>query len=179
MAKTDTMAAIAAIAIQVQTVGQARAVLGKATELLANGYARLGDLPGDVAEAAQDLLDGSNAYAGGIYAMLPTADAAQGQQLAAAMAGRVGAALETSRKALRQVEEDADADYWDFLGALQEVLQAVGGAAGDAVQGVVNAAAAGAGAFIKNSWGALILIGALALLVLGPGTVLAFFRGIA
>jgi hypothetical protein len=164
----DTSATIAAVAAEVHTVGEARATLGATTTMLADAYGRLGDITGaDNRDAARELLDQANDYAARVYAELPSDNL--GQAIDATTALRVGGAFGTARRALRRVEDAADTVYWDYVGALHEALAAAGGAAGDAVQSVTNAVAAGGAAFIASAWPTLLLVGgAVALWFLWP-----------
>jgi hypothetical protein len=168
MSADDTSATIAAVAADVHTVGQARATLGRTSELLADAYTRLPDITGaDNRDAARELLDQANDYAQRVYGELPNADA--DQAIDATTALRVGGAFGTTRRALRRVEEAADQTYWDYAGALRDTLTMAGSAAGDAVQSVTNAVAAGGAAFLASAWPTVLLIGAaVALYIFGP-----------
>jgi len=168
MSADDTSATIAAVAAEVRTVGDARATLGKTAELLNDAYGRLPDITGaDNRDAARDLLDEANDYAQRVYADLPTEDL--DAAIDASTALRVGGAFGTTRRALRRIEEAANTTYWDYAGALHETLTTAGTAAGDAVQSVTNAVAAGGAAFIASAWPTLLLVGAaVAFYIWGP-----------
>jgi hypothetical protein len=173
MAKTDTPLTIAKVAAGVKTVGQARAVIGKATTLLADGYTKLpqtpsgtilGDLTGagdddNVRKASQVLLDQANAYCQKIYAKLPTDDDSQSNVVDVLTARQVGACLATSQVALKSVEDAADTDYWDFFAALTQVLTTVGEAAGNVIAKTAAAAASGFGAMFKAAWWVFLILG--------------------
>lgn len=168
MSADDTTAAIAEVAAQVHTVGQARAALGQTTELLADGYTKLDAITGsDNRDAARELLDQANDYAQRVYADLPSDNLDAEIDVTTAL--RVGGAFGTSRRALRRIEEAANTTYWDYVGALNQTLTSVGSAAGDAVQSVTNAVAAGGAAFVLSAWPTLLLAAAgVALYFLGP-----------
>jgi hypothetical protein len=173
MAKSDTALTIAKVASQVKTVGQARAVIGKSTTLLADGYTKLpslpsgtllGDLTGagdsdDVQKSAQLLLDQANAYCAKVYGTLAADDDSQGNVIGPLTARQVGACLATSQGALKSVEEAADTDYWDFFAALSEVLQTVGEAAGHVIAKTAAAVAGGLGAMFKAAWWVFLILG--------------------
>ena len=173
MAKSDTALTIAKVAASVKTVGQARAVIGKSTELLHDGYDKLDALPSgtvggflagagdsdDVRAAAKSLLDQANAYCGKVYAKLSSDDDAQTNVIDPLTAGQVGACLATSQSALKSVEEAAAVDYWDYFGALTEVLQTVGEAAGHVIAKTAAAVASGGFALFKAAWWVFLLLG--------------------
>ena len=173
MAKSDTALTIAKVAARVKTVGQARAVIGKSTTLLSEGYDKLSALPSgtlggflssagdsdDVRAAAKSLLDEANAYCTKVYAKLPDDDASQSNVIDPLTARQVGACLATSQSALKSVEEAANTDYWDFFAALTDVLVAVGEAAGHALAKTAAAVAAGGGALFKAAWWVFLIIG--------------------
>jgi hypothetical protein len=134
-------AQLAALTGQLATDADARSVLGKATELLAEGYSRLGDLPSSVFDsadtqtAAQSLLDSVNAWVAKVYASIPDDDAA----LDSTTRAKVQSALEQSWNALQLVERLANETYWDFPGAMREVLQISGTYVGAATSAVASA----------------------------------------
>jgi hypothetical protein len=172
MAKSDTALTIAKVSARIKTVGQARACIGKATDLLSEGYDKLPDTPSgtvlgffagagdsdDVRKAAQSLLDQANAYCKKIYDKLPSDDDSQTNVVDVLTAGQVGAALATSQSALKSVEQAAAEDYWDFFAALTEVLEAVGEAAGHVIAKTAAAAGAGLGALIKAAWWVFLIL---------------------
>lgn len=185
MGKSDTALTIAKVASQVKTVGQARAVIGKSTELLADGYTKLPDTPtgstdsflfkytplgffaddtgtadsANVRKAAQDLLDQANAYCKKVYDALPSDDASQGNVVDVLTARQIGACLASSQSALKSVEEAAATEYWDYFAALSEVLKAVGEAAGHIIAKTAAAVAGGLGAMIKAAWWVFLILG--------------------
>jgi hypothetical protein len=181
MAKSDNAATIAAVAAKVQTVGQARAALGKAADLLREGYTRidavgagvvhdytplgfLEDKIGGIDElkaACRDRLDVVNAYAGGIYATLSAADAAQAQLLEFAQSQRTALALAQAQGALKDVEDAAAEDYWDIAQLLTDAIVAAAAYAGQAIQAITNAAGRAALAFGFAAWPTLLIVGAL------------------
>lgn len=159
MAKTDTAIRIARIAATIHTVAQARAVLGKTASILHEAYGRTDEITGaDNRAAAIDLLDEANAYAQKVYADLPSDGAHQQDVVSAVMAARVGGALGTAERAIRRVEDAANAVYWDYFGALEQTLEAVGGGIGKGIQSVTNAAAGGAWALIKAAWPTMLIV---------------------
>ena len=173
MAKSDTALTIAKVAASVKTVGQARAVIGKSTEFLHDAYEKLDELPSgtiggflsgagdsdDVRKAARSLLDQANAYCGKVYAKLPDDEGSQGNVIDPLTAGQVGLCLAQSQSALKSVEEAADTEYWDFFGALTEVLKTVGEVTGHIIAKTAAAVAGGGFALFKAAWWVFLLIG--------------------
>lgn len=127
MAATDTKVAIAKVAAQVQTIGQARAVLGETTRILREGYARLDEITSlaDLRATARSYLDQVNAYAQRIYSTWNDDPDLQDEDISLVNITRVATCLEQARIAVREVEAIAETDYWDFVGALTEVLKRV------------------------------------------------------
>lgn len=132
----DEEAQLAELTGELATNADARRVLGKATELLAQGYARLGDVPSSVFEnydargAARDLLDGANSWAGKVYGTIPDDTAAVDPDTRV----KVQSALKQSWQSLQAVEQVANETYWDFPAALRTVLGAAGAAAAAVVK---------------------------------------------
>ncbi len=178
MGKSDTALTIAKVSAQVKTVGQARAVIGKATELLSEGYDKLDDVPSntvlgfitgadvDVRATSKSLLDEANAYCKKIYDAQPQDDDSQSNTLDIKTARQVGACLATSQAALKSVEDAANTEYWDFFGALTDVLKTVGEAAGHVIAKTAAAVAAGGGALFKAAWWVFLLLGLVVALLL-------------
>lgn len=112
----EVRAAVAAM----QTNREARALLGVAADYLRQAYELVSDLTNmaDVQDQARDLLDGTNAYAQGIYAVLPDDDT----PVAEDMRPRVQTALASAQRSLKVVAEvRADLEI-DYLQALADVV---------------------------------------------------------
>ena len=150
---------LASLASRIQTVAHARAVLGRVTELLREAYERLDAIPTaeGLRDASRDLLDTVNRYAGRIYDEIGTDDPElQTEEISAFNASRVALALHQSNKALQQIEENANTTYWDFVGAMAEVLDRVDTTIRTVpgkITGSLGAAASGAlSAFFFATW---------------------------
>jgi len=172
MAKSDSPFAISALAAKVHTVGEARAVLGRAAEILREAYEKLPEISGlaGLQEETQRQLDIANAYAQGIYAIYAgaTPDLFE-EEISFQNAARVGLALERARQALRATEEATETEWWDFVSVLQAALDAVA----TAVKWTASTAAAtvvAAGAPLLSAfWPYLLLAGIVAILYFGFG----------
>jgi hypothetical protein len=178
MAKSDNAATIAAVAAKVQTVGQARAALGKAADLLREGYDRAEEIgssgnfltsntieffmTSDTREAARARLDVVNAYATGIYATLPTAETAQGNLLEFLQSQRTALALSQAQGALKDIETAAAIDYWNIAEILTDAIEFAAKWVGQGVQAVTNAVGRAAVAFTFAAWPTLLIVGAVA-----------------
>ncbi len=172
--KSDNAITIAQVAASVQTVGQARAVLGKISELLREAYAKLEDVTNieGVRDAARSRIDVVNAYAGGIYAVMPSDQASQDLPLDANQARRVGLAMAQAQDALKDTEEAAGLEVWDVSAILSETVASVGGTVGGGLSSVTNSIAAGGAAFVSAAWPVVIVA-----LVLVGGYAVYRFRG--
>jgi hypothetical protein len=165
MGASDNELSIARVAASVQTVGQGRAVLGAATGLLRQAYEKLDSITSveGVRDQARNNLDIVNAYAGGIYALLPSDDARQGDALTTKQAQQIGLSLRQSQDALKDIEEAAGFDFWDVKEVLSNAVASVAGNVGAGAQAVTNALAAGGSALFSSAWplalGATILVG--------------------
>jgi len=118
---------MSALAAKVQTVGGARAVLGEVSEILRDGYTKLGAFAGAggaVLDASfRAALDTANDYAQGIYAIYAGATPdLYDQEISTTNAVRIANALETSREILRELELAIQKDQWDIVGRLQAAL---------------------------------------------------------
>ncbi len=162
MRATDTALAIAGVASQVSTIGQARAVLGTTTATLAQAYSRLGDLTSlaGLRDEARSRLDAINAFAGRVYSIWNDDPDLQAEEISTVNATKVGICLAQANDALKDVEELANEDFWNFAELLRESLAAAGKLAGDAIQSITNAVGAGVGAFVTSAWPTLVLVGA-------------------
>lgn len=166
---------IATIAAQITNCGEGRAVLGRAAELLSQGYDRLPDVTSsdgsifsfneDGARAsAKSLLDQANDYAQRVYGSIPSSNL--DAPLAPALKNQVAAALQSALRALSTVEEVANVDYWDFFGSLTEVLGNVGSAAGSVTAPISSGIFTLLWTAIKGAW-PLLLVGAVLIYVYG------------
>jgi hypothetical protein len=176
MADTDTTTSIAGVAASIRNVAEGRAALGKASELLQDGYSRLGLLPdslfdsADVRAAGLSLLDSTNNYAQKVYAEVNYEGPDIGAQaLDTVQALKVGGVLEMSRKALRRVEEAAKETYWDFTAALKEVIQAVAEGAKVTIETVAKGAMAASSALLVGFWPWLLVLALVGLVLWKSG----------
>jgi hypothetical protein len=160
MRAKDTALAIAQVASQVNTIGQARAVLGVVSTTLEQAYLRLPDITSiaDLRDAVRSRLDQTNAYARRVYATWNDDPDLQDQEISAVNAAKVGAAMAQANDALKDVEELANEDFWDFGQLLRDSLANAGSLAGGAVQSVTNAIAGGVTAFIASAWPTILLV---------------------
>jgi len=161
---------IATIAAQINTCGEGRAVLGRTTELLSQGYDRLPDITSsdgsifsfneDGARAsAKSLLDQANDYAQRVYASIPSGNL--DAPLAPAIKNQVAAALQSALRALSTVETAAEVDYWDYFGSLSEVLSDVGSAAGSVTAPISSGLLTLIWTAIKGAWPLLLVVALL------------------
>jgi hypothetical protein len=159
--QSDNAATIAAVAASIQTVGQARAALGAASDLLKQAYEKLPVISttADLRQAASDRLDVVNAYASGIYAILPADDASQGNQIDTLTANRVGLALAQSQDALKDIEDTANLEIWNIRAILTDAISTAATWTGGGIQAVTNAVAAGGSAFVASAWPTLLIVG--------------------
>ena len=182
MAKSDSPFAIATLAAKVQTVGQARVVLGRAAELLQDGYTKLPDIPNiaGLADESKRQLDLSNAYAQSIYAIYSgaTPDLFD-EEISFQNAARVGLALERARQTLRNIEDAADTEWWDILGALEAALDSVQKALVWTASTVANVVAAAGAPLLSAFWPYLLLAGGAYVVYLNRSPILAALRSIA
>lgn len=162
MRATDTAFAIADVAAKVNTIGQARAVLGTVTATLAKAYGRLDELTNlaGLRDEARSRLDSVNAFAGRVYATWNDDAELQDEEISAVNATKVGICMAQANDVLKDVEELANEDFWNFAELLRESLAAAGGLAGGAIQSVTNSVAAGVSAFVASAWPTLLLLGA-------------------
>ena len=162
MANPLKAAQIAAVAAKVTTIGRARAALGKCTELLQAGYAKVNQASlwdeDELKDACKDRLDVVNAYAQGIYATIGTADPElQEEEISAIASSRVGLVIAQTDEALEDIDEAIAENNFDVVETLRLALSIAGETAGSAVQSVTNAVAAGGAAFIWAAWPTLLL----------------------
>lgn len=161
MASTDTTFAMARLASKVQTVGQARAVLGKTAELLRDGYSKLDTLTnlGGLRDGYRDSLDIANAYAQGVYAIYSGATPdLYDEEISIQNAARVGLSLERARKILVEIEDAAEVQWWDIVAILQEALNAVQSAITWTAGTLAKTAAAVAAPIVSTFWPWLLAI---------------------
>jgi hypothetical protein len=162
---TSSREAVAAL----QTNRQARAALGIAADNLRKGYEviktiapstwdfELEDI-GDsqVRQQATDLLDRTNAYAGGIYATIPDDDG----ELPDATRTRVGVALDQAESNLRLLTTAADQLIQPFMQDLEDLVAAIGTATLEATRFVADKAKLIVGTIVPT-WVWYALAGAL------------------
>lgn len=162
MRAKDTALAIAAVASRVNTIGQARAVLGTVSATLEQAYARLPEVTSvaDLRDAARSRLDQVNNYAQRIYAIWTDDPELQDQEISIVNASKVGVCVAQANDALRDVEELANEDFWNFTELLEESLANAGKLAGGAAQSVTNAISGGVSAFVAAAWPTILLVAA-------------------
>lgn len=179
MGASDNALTIASVAATVQTVGQGRAVLGKVAELLKQAYGLVDTIGGadhpltsntlgilatsETRDAAKSRIDVVNAYAGGVFALLPADDARQTDLLTTRQSGQIALCMRQAQDALKDIEEAAGVDYWDLSQIFSDTVASVAGRVGGGLQAVTNAAAAGGAALFSSAWplalGAVVLLG--------------------
>ena len=162
MANPLKAAQLAAVAAKVTTIGRARMALGKCTELLQAGYAKINQASlwddDELKGAMRDRLDVVNAYAQGIYATIGTDDPdLQEEEISAISAGRVGLVIAQTDEALTDIDEAIHENTFDVAATLGLALAIAGDTAGSAVQSVTNAVAAGGAAFVAAAWPTLLM----------------------
>lgn len=162
MSKNDTTFSIALLAAKVQTVGQARAVLGKVSELLRDGYEKVDSVTSlaGLRDEYRRQLDIVNAYAQGVYAVFAgaTPDLFD-EEISYQNAARTGLAMERARKLLTDIETDADTSWWDITEILRAALEAAGKAIALTLETAAKAAAAAGPALIAGLWPLLLVAG--------------------
>lgn len=153
-------AKLAEVASRIHDVATARACLGKATEILAEAYGQLDELPSSAGlrDSARSYLDSGNAYAQRVYAQLPTDGARQRDELTAKQQLQVAEALRAANNGLDAVMEAAAVDYWDFPAAMLAVVEAVGRAIGSGVALAGQSALVLIWAFVRSSWWVLLIV---------------------
>jgi len=157
---SDNALAIARVAAQVQTIAQARAVLGAVASTLQQAYGRLDELH-NVAGQRDEMrsrLDAVNAFAQRTYAIWTDDPDLQDQEISSTNASRVGVCMAQASNALKDVQELAGQDFWNFAEILQDSLAATGAMAGRATQSVTNAIAAGGSAFVTAAWSTILVV---------------------
>lgn len=162
MRATDTSLAIAQVAAKVNTIGQARAALGVVSRTLEQAYSRLPDITSiaDLREATRGRIDAKNAFAQRVYAIWNDDPELQDEEISAVNATKVGICMAQANDVLKDVEELANEDFWNFTELLREAIENAGRLAGQAIQSITNAIAAGGGAFVAAAWPTLLLVGA-------------------
>lgn len=177
----EDAAKLAAIVAKVSTVGVARATLGYATGVLAQGYAQISnipttaiggllfgvstDTPTETQDAAKGLLDTVNNYAGLVYARLPADDDSQAGPLSLKDHLAVAAVFTQSADALAFIEKQITDLAFDFIGGLQSAATTAGAALGHGLQAITNAAAGGIWAFVRGAWPTLLIVAGVVALV--------------
>lgn len=168
MAKSDGTFAIAALAAKVHTIGEARAVLGKAADLLQEAFAKVPDVStiAGLRAETQRQLELANDYAQDVYRIYSgaTPDLFD-EEISFANAARVGLALERARVGLRQTEDALDSEYWDIAAVLEAALQAAKSAVEWTVHQLANAAAAVTAPIVDAFWPILLVAGVGAVVV--------------
>lgn len=177
MSTTDNAATIAAIASSIQTVGEARAALGKVAELLQQGYSRVdGRLTGSFAPvaagelraAARSRLDVVNNYAHKTYESLSSDDADQADQIGILDASRVGLSLAQAQDALKDIEAVEAEDIWNIADLLKDSVanaaHLAGSTAGSVIQTAGNAVAGAGSAVFQQAWPVLLVVAGAAIL---------------
>jgi hypothetical protein len=164
MAATDTKAAIAQIATQVQSIGQARAVLGVVTQVLKEGYEKLDSVSSlaGLRDSSQSLLDQTNAYAAKIYAVWTDEPDLQSEEISVMNQLRVATCLEQARENVRMVEEAAAMDFWNLAQLLTDSLAnavQIAKSAGNAVAQVVKVPLTFGIAMLQGLWPYVVLFG--------------------
>lgn len=168
MAKSDGTFAIAALAARVHTVGEARAVLGSAAQMLQEAYTKVPNVStiAGLREETRRQLDLANDYAQEVYAIYSgaTPDLFD-EEISFSNAARVGLALERARLGLRQTEDALDAEYWNIAAVLEAALQSAKSAVEWTVHQLANAAAAVTAPIVDAFWPILLVAGVGAVIV--------------
>lgn len=168
MSKTDSPFAISALAAKVGTIGQARVVLGRAAELLQDGYSKLADIPNiaGLADESRRQLDLSNAYAMSIYKIYSGATPdLYDEEISFQNAARVGLALERARQTLVNIEDATNQEWWDIVGALQAALDSVATAVEWTVSKAANIVASAGTPLLAAFWPYLLGIAVMFIFV--------------
>jgi len=160
MASTDTSFSVAGVAADVQTIGQARAVLGVVAGIVQDAYAELdaSEVGRDLKSSLHNLLDVVNADAQRLYAIYAgaTPDLFD-QEISISNAAQIGVNLEYARSALAQVEA-AVGIPWDFTGQLKTALAGAGAIAQTGASGIARAAAAAGAGLAAAFWPYLLVL---------------------
>ncbi len=162
MSQSDTPFSIAVLAAKVQTIGQARAVLGKTSELLHDAYGKVGEVTtlAGLREEYIRQLDIVNAYAQGLYAIYAGADPDLfDEEISFQNAARIGLALERARKLLTDIEADANEEWWSITAILQAALESAGKAVATTLTTAANAVAAAAPSLVLGLWPLWVIAG--------------------
>jgi hypothetical protein len=156
--------ALAAVAAKITTIGDARAALGVVSHTLANAYERLPDITttADLRDTAREYLDQVNSYAQRIYRIWNDDPDLQDEDISTLNASKVGLCISQANKALSDIENLANTEYWDIAEAIEEVLRTVGHVAGATIQAIGNAVAAGGTALFAAAWPTLLVAGLIA-----------------
>lgn len=134
-----------AVVGRIETNNDGRRVLGVTADYLHAAYGVLdrsvqADVRAGYIESSRGLLDVVNAYATGIYAVLPEND----QQIDGGMVARVSLALEQADEAFTSIadtETEMVALQKTWGQALTEAIPAVGNLIGDTISGAIKAPA--------------------------------------
>jgi hypothetical protein len=168
-------ARLTAIVAKTSTVGAARALVGKTTEILATGYTQISSIPTtsvgsflfgsstdsgtDARDAATSLLNVVNSTAATVYAELPTDDDSQSLPLTLKQRNDCGTVFREAYDALDFIEKQIADLSFDYFSALDEVLATIGAAIGKGIQEAAKAAGSGVWAFIRACWPTLLFVG--------------------
>jgi hypothetical protein len=173
--------ALAAASAKITNVGELRAAMGAVSATLAQGYPYLDSISWIAGEkdAARGLLDTVNTSAQKLYAIVAGADQdLWDQDISTTHAILAGQVVSQANDALKTVEAAAAENLWDIASIVSDAidqvraaLAATGAAVGTTLQGLVNAAGAGAASFAFAAWPTLLIIGALGLAYLNRGKI--------
>lgn len=164
-------AQLADLSAKISTVGQARAAIGHATDVLSQGYGQLAnvtDLAG-LDDAAKSLLDQSNAYATKVYGMLETDDASQTRALTLTERLRAAEVVRECSEATASVIDATKVEFlsWDdFVTGFLTVVSAVGGAAGAVLELGGKGIAVLVWSFVRQAWPVLVAVVVVLVLLL-------------
>ena len=151
---------IAATAAKIQTIADIRAAMGAVTLTLSQAYARLDDISWIAGEkkAATDLIDTVNKSAQLLYAKYNDDPDLQDEDISAWNAHLAGQVIAQANDALTTVENAANENLWDISSIVDDALVTVGHKVGTTIQGVTNAIAGGASAFLSAAWPTVLLV---------------------
>lgn len=180
--------ALAAASAKITNVGELRAAMGSVAQTLAQGYPYLDSISWIAGEkdAARALLDTVNTSAQKLYAIVAGADQdLWDQEISTSHAILAGQVVAQANDALKTVEDAAKENLWniasivsDAIDQVRAMMAAAGAAAGKTLQGLVNAAGAGAASFVFAAWPTLLLVGAGVVVYLYRGKILAALQGV-
>jgi hypothetical protein len=173
--------ALAAASAKITNVGELRAAMGAVSQTLGQGYPYLDSISWIAGEkdAARSLLDTVNTSAQMLYAIVAGATPdLWDQDISTSHAILAGQVVSQANDALKLVEAAAAQNLWDIasivsdaIDQIRAVMASAGAAVGTTLQGLVNAAGAGAASFAFAAWPTLLIVGALGVAYLYRGKI--------